>query len=302
MANLVKSINTKAAKAENQGGTIEMEKPIIFYNVDEEGTLTYLSHTKDGLKNVEIKLEDMHVNIQKGGNIKTGKEWLLNTLPGDHLIKVQGRELTNVHGSCQGCCDGCESFCYAINGARQHHNAVVPSTIKNLILYRMDPVRFEEELDAELSKWSLKTKEDKVFRWHASGEIEDRNYLDMMMRVAEKHPDVHFYSYTKRFMWIKDYLDIHEDFPTNFVWNLSVWGDNLEKSGFPKEYLSKVQRFEWKDEISVEEYNHNIHCQSVIHDKEGEKKGHLNHEKNCRVCGLCWRGRCKGRTILVYNH
>ena len=63
---------------------------------------------------------------------------------------------------------------------------------------------------------------------------------------------------------------------------------------------SKVQRFEWKDEISVEEYNKSIHCRSVIHD--GKKKGHLNHEMNCKLCGLCWKGKCKGRTILVYNH
>ena len=298
---LVNSINTKTEKVEIKGETTVMERPIIFYNVDENGTLTYLSHTKDGLKNITIDLEDMHVGIQKGGNIKTGKEWLLNTLPGDHRIKVKGREITNVQGSCQGCCDGCEDFCYAINGARQHHNAVIPSTIKNLILYRMDPVRFEKELDAELSKWSLKTKEDKVFRWHASGEIEDRKYLDMMMRIAEKHPDVHFYSYTKRFTWIKDYLNIHGDFPANFVWNLSVWKDNLKESGFPEEYLSKVQLFEWRDEITEEEYYHTIHCRSVVV-KDGNKKGHLDHNMNCRKCGLCWRGFCKGRTIVVGNH
>lgn len=298
---------TKAIKTTKKEKTAKAKKAekgtTAFYMVDEKGTLTYLAHTKGGLRSIEVKLADMHVNVQKGGNSKTGKEWLLNTLPGDHRIQVQNKDITNVRGSCQGCCDGCEAFCYAINGARQHHNAVMPSTIKNLIIYRMDPERFESELDGELNGWkATKGNPEKVFRWHASGEIEDRSYLDMMMRVAEKHPDVHFYSYTKRFEWIKDYLDIHGDFPENFVWNLSVWGDNLEKSGFPKEYLSKVQRFEWKDEISVEEYNRSIHCQSVTHDKEGEKKGHLNHERNCRVCGLCWRGRCKGRTIIVYNH
>lgn len=302
MKKLVKTINTK----ENNKGETTMEKAIVFYNVDEKGTLTYLANTKDGVKNIEIKLEDMHISIQKGGNIKTGKEWLLNTLPGDHRIKVQGRDITNYRGSCQGCCDGCESFCYAINGVRQHHNSVMPSVLKNLILYRMDPVRFEKELDEELNSYKAPKDEngnstEKVFRWHASGEIEDRLYLDMMMRVAEKHPDVRFYSYTKRFMWIKDYLDIRGDFPSNFVWNLSVWKGNLEKSGFPKEYLSKVQLFEWCDEISEEEYYHTIHCRSVVV-KDGHKKGHLDHTMNCRKCGLCWRGRCKGKTIKVGNH
>lgn len=276
------------------------ESPTPFYAVDAEGTLTYLARGGSGWRTVEVRLADMHVNIQRGGNAKTGREWLLNTLPGDHRIQVRGKDVTNVRGSCQGCCDGCEGFCYAISGARQHHNAVIPSTVRNLILYRMDPARFEAELDAQLGSW--KSKGEKVFRWHASGEIEDYAYLEMMMRVAERHPDVRFYSYTKRFSWIRDWLDAHGDFPANFVWNLSVWGDNLERSGFPAEYLPKVQRFEWRDEISVEEYNRGIHCRSVVHDREGERKGHLSHEMTCRACGLCWRGLCKGRTIVVYNH
>lgn len=284
----------------------EAEKEVIFYNVDKKGTLRYLKNTRDGVETVVIPLEEMHVSVQKGGNIKTGKEWLLNTLPGDHVLTAKGAPLTNYRGSCQGCCDGCEKFCYAINGARQHHNSVLPSVIKNLILYRMDPERFERELNEQLS--SYKSSKDangnpveKVFRWHASGEIEDRDYLEMMMRVAEKNPTVLFYSYTKRFSWIKDYLDIHGDFPSNFTWNLSVWKDNLKESGFPEAYFPKVQLFEWCDEITEEEYYHSIHCRSVVV-KDGHKKGHLDHNMNCRKCGLCWRGRCKGKTIKVGNH
>ena len=278
---------------------IKTENPVIFYNVDENGTLTYLSQTSKGIFKVTIPVPEMHVNIMKNGNIKTGKEWLLNTLPGESPIQVKGHSLTNVRGSCQGCCDGCEKYCYAIHGAQQHHNAVLPATIKNLILYRRDPKRFERELNAELDSWKTRD-DDKVFRWHSSGEIEDYPYLEMMMRVAAKHPEVHFYSYTKRFKMIEEYLDRHRDFPANFVLNLSVWEDNLSKSGFNPTYLSKVQRFEWKDEITVEEYNTSIHCRSVVHD--GKKKGHLNHEMNCKKCGLCWKGKCKNRVILVYNH
>lgn len=99
---------------------------------------------------------------------------------------------------------------------------------------------------------------------------------------------------------IEKYLDAHGNFPENFVMNLSVWEKNLEDSGFNLNYLNKVQRFEWKDEISVDDYNKSIHCRSVIHD--GKKLGHLNHDMNCRKCGLCWKGKCKGRVILVYNH
>lgn len=296
----MKKLNNEVVKNEVE------EKEVIFYNVDEKGTLRYLKNTKNGVETVVVPLEEMHVSVQKGGNIKTGKEWLLNTLPGDHVLTAKGMPLTNYRGSCQGCCDGCEKFCYAINGARQHHNSVLPSVIKNLVLYRMDPERFEKELNEQLSTYKAPNDAngspvEKVFRWHASGEIEDRDYLDMMMRIAEKNPTVLFYSYTKRFSWIKDYLDIHGDFPSNFTWNLSVWEDNLKESGFPEEYLSKVQLFEWCDEITEKEYYHSIHCRSVIV-KDGHKKGHLDHNMNCRKCGLCWKGRCKGKTIKVGNH
>ena len=279
---------------------VQVENPVIFYGVNETGTLKYLSKTQQGLFDIEIPVEDMHVNIMKNGNSKTGREWLLNTLPGDHLIKVKGRELTNLHGSCQGCCDGCEKFCYAIHGAQQHHNAVLPATIKNLVLYRFDPKRFESELDQELSNWKA---DEKIFRWHASGEIENYEYLEMMMRIAEKHPEVHFYSYTKRFKMIEKYLDNHGDFPSNFVWNLSVWNNNLVEAGFNQDYLSKVQRFEWKDDIDKDTYNKHLHCLSVQHTgKTSGKLGRLNHNMNCKLCGLCWKGKHLGETIFVANH
>lgn len=273
------------------------EEYVVFYRVEEDGTLHYLSKKKGKFYETTITLEEMHILIQKGGNIKTGKEWLINTLPGEHEISVRGAAITNYRGSCQGCCDGCEPHCYAINGAMQYHNTVLPSVIQNLVLYRLDPKRFEAELDAELSKWKA---DEKVFRWHASGEVEFYEYLEMMMRIAEKHPEIHFYSYTKRFKMIEQYLDAHGNFPTNFVWNLSVWKNNLVESGFNMSYIDKVQRFEWKDNMSVEDYNHSIHCRSIIHD--GKKKGHLDHDMNCRKCGLCWKGKCKGKTIYVFNH
>lgn len=279
-----------------------------FYDVSEDGTLTYQTKKRGLLHKVTVKLADMHVRIQKGGNIKTGAEWLLNTLPGEHPIEVAGEPITNVRGSCQGCCDGCEKFCYAIHGAQQHHNAVMPSTIMNLLIYRMDPARFESEIDSELTAWEAKKSKEsgaegeKVFRWHASGEIEDYPYLEMMMRLAERHPTISFYAYTKRFKLVERYLKAHGDFPADFSMIFSKWGTNIEDSGFDMSLIDKVTIFEWKDEMSVEDYNKAIHCRSVIHDKEGEKKGHLDHSMNCRKCGLCWRGRCKGRTIVVYNH
>lgn len=279
------------------------EKVLFYYYDKENKVFSYYSSKKK--ESISIKLEDIHLSLQKGGNIKTGPEWLLNTLPGDNPITAKGLPLTNMRGSCIGCCDGCEKFCYAIHGARQHHNSVMPSVIKNLILYREDRERFLKELRAELNG---RKSEHKVFRWHASGEIDSPEYLEDMMLIASEYPDIHFYSYTKRFTWIANYLDKHNGkFPENFCWNLSVWKDNLQQAGFPDKYLKEVQLFAW-DDLDDPSLKNVVHCPSVSY-IEGAKKGHLNHtplpngkERNCKNCGLCWKGKMKGKLIAVYNH
>ena len=286
-------------------------KAKLFYGLTEDWALKYNVWKKGRVDLITVELADMHVGIQKGGNAKTGPEWLLNTLPGEHPIEVDGKPITNVRGTCQGCCDGCERFCYAIRGAQQHHNSVMPSLLKNTTIYRKDPARFEAEIDSELTAWESKESkeskegkktEEKVFRWHASGEIEDYPYLEMMMRIAENHPTIIFYTYTKRFKLVERYLKAYGDFPANFTMIFSRWGTNIEDSGFDMSLIGKVTVFDWKEEMSVEDYNKTLHCRAVVHDKEGEKKGHLDHSMNCRKCGLCWRGLCRGRTITVYNH
>lgn len=283
---------------------------VLFYNYNpEDKTLRYLAVKKGEYKEITIPLADMHVGIQHG-NIKVGEELILNTLPGDHYLTVKGVELTNVHGSCQGCCDGCENFCYAINGCRQHHNSVMPSVIKNLIIYREDRERFIAEIRTLLTqevKKAAKSGKKLIFRWHSSGEIESPQYLDDMMMIAQEFSSINFYSYTKRFAWIADYLDKNGDFPSNFCWNLSVWKDNLEQAGFPTKYLNKVQLFEW-DDMEDDHLVGVTHCPTVEWDGKS-KKGHLNHEpfpngkeRTCANCGICWRGLHKGKKIAVYNH
>ena len=255
----------------------------IFYNYDVEKKVFSYYSTKQR-RVIEKKLEDMRLQLITKGNSKTGPEYLLNTLPGDHFLQAGGKELTNVRGSCQNCCDGCEKCCYAIKGAKQHHNSVIPNNAINLILYREDRERFLQELREWLNNWK---EEEKVFRWHASGEIESPQYLEDMMQIASEYPDVHFYSYTKRFKWIEEYLDKH--------------------GSFPKKYLDQVQLFVW-DDLDDPTLAHLPHCPSVEWHK-GETKGHLNHTpfsngkpRNCKNCGLCWKGRMKGKAIAVYNH
>lgn len=280
------------------------EGTTIFYDYDEKKKV-FSYYSRRVRQTITVKLSDMHLKLITSGNAKTGPEYLLNTLPGDNFIPVKGQAVTNLQGSCKNCCDGCEHFCYAIKGAKRFHNSIIPNNGMNLILYREDRERFLQELREWLNSWK---EEVKVFRWHASGEIDSPQYLEDMMQIASEYPDIHFYSYTKRFEWIKQYLDTHGGvFPKNFTWNLSVWKDNLEKSNFPKEYLKQVQLFVW-DDLDDPTLESLPHCPSVEY-KPGDTKGHLNHKplpngkaRNCKNCGLCWKGFMKGKAIAVYNH
>ena len=68
---------------------------------------------------------EMTISLAKG-NSKLGKGvFAFNLLPGDKPISTKDKgQLTNVPGTCGGCCDGCEKYCYAIQNTRQYHNTL----------------------------------------------------------------------------------------------------------------------------------------------------------------------------------
>ena len=226
----------------------------------------------------------MRISLAKG-NSKLGKGvYAFNLMPGNKPISTKDKgQLTNVVGTCGGCCDGCEKYCYAVKDTRRYHNTVIPSVGKNTVIMRHDMDNGFKQVKDELMK-----KKVKVLRWHSSGEIMTYNYLLHMVKMAVEFPSVQFYFYTKRFGFVEKYLNEYGDFPENLTCNISEWKGNTD--GYN---LKGLNRFVYDDgtDPSMESLEH---CPAV--DKNGQKTG-----KTCDSCGICFSGN-QGIITAVYDH
>ena len=233
----------------------------------------------------EIKYDkSMKISLSKG-NSKLGKGvYSFNTLPGDKPLSTKDKgQLTNVYGTCGGCCDGCEKFCYAVNDTRRFHNTCIPSLGKNTVIMRNDLDDGFKQLKQEIVD-----KKVKVLRWHSSGEIMSYDYLLKMVDIARDFPDVKCYVYTKRFAWVEQYLKENGNFPDNFICNISEWKGNTQ--GYN---LDGLNRFVY-DDGTDESMKKMVHCPAV-------KKDGTRTNVTCDICGRCFKGN-NGYITAVYSH
>lgn len=227
------------------------------------------------------------------GNTKLGKDvYTFNTLPGEHALTLKdGTVLTNVLGTCAGCCEGCENGgCYAVRDAKLHSNSIIPAQGKNTVIMRNS----YDDGFAQI-KAMLIAKKVKIMRWHSSGEIIDYDYLLRMVQLAKELPNVKFYFYTKRFDEVSRYIDEYGTFPENLICNLSAWRDNLK----PYTNLSGLNQFIW-DDGSDPALAKLPHCPAVSAPTKQGGKGHETG-KTCSECGICY-SKNNGHKICVYNH
>jgi hypothetical protein len=228
--------------------------------------------------------EEMVVSLVKG-NSKLGKKvFAFNLMPGDKPISTKDKgQLTNVWGTCSGCCDGCQNYCYAVRDTRRHHNAVIPSVGKNTVIMRHDMDKGFKQIKEALIK-----NKAKVLRLHSSGEIMNYDYLLHMVKLAVEMPDVLFYFYTKRFAFMEQYLKECGALPENLVCNISEWKGNTE--GYQLDGLNKFVYDDGTDPKVAKL----VHCPAV--DKRGKKTG-----VTCSQCQRCFSGN-KGIITAVYDH
>ena len=225
----------------------------------------------------EFNLETCKLHISKG-NSKLGEGvFNLSLLPSDSpLYKKDGTKITNIAGTCVGCCDNCKHDCYAVKSAIMHHNSCIPAWGENTMLARHDLPRFERELQDFLDNNLVY-----AFRWHTAGEIPSVEYLHMMVRIAENNPLTHFYVYTKRYSWIESLDTI----PSNLHITVSVWHNN---------YKNPCGFHEFIYDDGTEDLSNIFHCPAV------NKKGHRTNV-TCAKCRRCLLAK-KGEKTAVYAH
>ena len=94
---------------------------------------------------------------------------------------------------------------------------------ENTAMMRKDRAKTFELIDDYISKCRL----HKAFRWHVSGDILDIDYFDRMVQIARRHPDWIFWTYTKMYLvvneWIRTHGGTRDALPANLSVMFSVW-------------------------------------------------------------------------------
>jgi len=94
----------------------------------------------------------------------------------------------------------CQIYCYAMKGGYVQWKATSMSQSRILNFLLNDPEGFKNKLNEEISKEEKKyaKKDTKVIvRWHDAGDFFSPEYLNLAYEVANQHPEVKFYAYTK---------------------------------------------------------------------------------------------------------
>jgi len=98
----------------------------------------------------------------------------------------------------------CKTFCYALKGGYVQWAPVSLAQTRKLNFLYNDPEGFFDQLNTEIdlenNKSLIKNDQNVTLgiRWHDSGDFFSKDYLDFAYKLADLHPNVDFYAYTKR--------------------------------------------------------------------------------------------------------
>lgn len=94
----------------------------------------------------------------------------------------------------------CKTYCFAKKGMYIMHKAPWLSAARILTFLLNDPEGFYSQLDREITNKEMggKRGDYKIsIRWHDAGDFFSPEYAALAFRIAEAHPNVNFFAYTK---------------------------------------------------------------------------------------------------------
>ena len=171
-------------------------------------TLARLIRTaKIVLEGMKAELNDKHACVSMG-NKKIGRVMNVSTMP---LLAC-------------GNCKECGPFCYDVKACVRFPKNVLENRVKNYALAHFQRDKFF----AEIADKCRRRRKNKFFRWHVAGDILDADYLDRMVKMAREFPDFRFWTYTKMYTLINEYVASHGGtmaaaIPGNLVIMFSDW-------------------------------------------------------------------------------
>ena len=145
--------------------------------------------------------KEWHVRISQG-NKKIGRVMNVSTFP---IL-------------CCGNCKACSGYCYDIKACLQYSN-VMHARAVNTVMANYARDEYFGQIDAAISR----RRKNKYFRWHVAGDILDMDYFKRMVYIARKHPDFTFWTYTKMYSIVNDWIYVHGRLPFNLHVMFSRW-------------------------------------------------------------------------------
>lgn len=166
----------------------------------------------------------------------------------------------------------CAKLCYATKG-----NFLYPC-VKNLYEENMrafleDSTQAENDINSQLPK-------EGFVRVHASGDFMNRDYFDMIVRIAKQNKKVRFMAFTKQYEIINSYLDEGNKLPANLKILFSGWY-GLEMDN-PHNLPTAYVELRKEEDIRI-------------------KKSAMPCSGACYQCFACWNVK-KGQQVLFTQH
>lgn len=224
---------------------------------------------------------DTHLHMTNGNEKLGPGVWNYSLLPGDAPLTLKnGIQLTNIAGSCGGCCERCLKNCYAKRLGIFRHSTCIPAWGENTVLAKLDPEAFFNEMQKFINRTAVS-----VIRAHMAGEFFSYKYMKSLNDFAAKNSEIIFYFYTKRYEWLEK-LMTEEGLAENFRPTVSIWKNNYDNP-------MKFHEFIYDDGTDPE-LEKVFHCPAV--DKNGHETG-----MTCAACKRCQKAK-RGMKTAVYAH
>jgi hypothetical protein len=118
------------------------------------------------------------------------------------LVGIALDEGTNeliVVNTCPGA-GSCKIDCFAMKGGKVQFEGPWLSDGRILTFLLNDPDGFFNQLSSDITKEEKKAQKggyNLTIRWHDAGDFFSPEYMDLAFKLADSHPDVKFYAYTK---------------------------------------------------------------------------------------------------------
>lgn len=209
--------------------------------------------------------------------------------------------------TCPGSTEACIAVCYATSGFFRMPNAKK--------MYQDNFVQLKTMISAgekgieiaanEFVKQIKKEVKGNIFRWNIGGDIFKPEYLEIQVRVAEKMPDITFWTYTRSFdevvEWYQKYNRGENAVPKNFKLNLSFDRFNIERK--EKGVLATK-----RSPYNIPTYMGPLESKPFVEKELSQYKwitcpvdiGKLPLQSGCVKCKLCFADNMKGKIGIYF--